>query len=261
MIHLLQVYGEAALAVFICLTVLWAVSVAIRDASIIDIFWGAGFVVCNWVSLALYAGDISSRQWLVHALVTLWGLRLAIHLFIRNAGHGEDARYQRWRAAGGPNWWLKTWYRIYLFQGLIMMIVAAPVIVVNMPGAQPALGWLDGLGLLVWLCGFTFEVVSDQQLIVFKRNPDNSGKVLDTGLWRYSLHPNYFGDALQWWGIWLVVAGAPGGIYTFIGPALMTATFIFISNGVLERALTRSRPDYKAHIERTSRFFPLPPRR
>ena len=257
---LLHVYTQAAVAILACLILLWAVSVVIRDASIIDIFWGPGFVVCNWVTLILYQGDIAGRQWLVHGLVTLWGLRLALHLFVRNVGHGEDTRYQRWRARGGKHWWLKTFYRIYLFQGCIMMLVAAPVIVVNMSSSQASLGWLDLVGGIVWLVGFGFEVISDQQLTVFRREPANQGRVLDTGLWRYSLHPNYFGDALQWWGMWLILLGAPLGVYTVIGPVLMTATFLFISNGVLERALSRSRPDYVAHVKRTSSFFPLPPR-
>lgn len=256
MTHFFEVYGAAIGVILFALTMLWVVSVYIEDASIIDIFWGPGFVICNWVTLFMIASDIADRQWLVHALVTLWGLRLALHLFVRNVGTGEDARYRRWREQGGPNWWLKTSYRIYLFQGLIMMVVAAPVIVVNMSTGQTGLGWLDLLGLVVWLAGFSFETVADQQLVNFKRNPANAGKVMDTGLWRYSLHPNYFGDALQWWGLWIIVVSAPGGIFTIAGPILMTAIFLYVSNGVLERALARSRPDYAAHIGKTSRFFP-----
>lgn len=260
MTDLIHLYGHAAAAILFCLTALWLVSVAIRDASIIDIFWGAGFVVCNWVTLAIADGDISARQWLVHALVTLWGLRLAMHLFIRNTGTGEDARYRRWRENGGPNWWLETYYRIYLLQGAIMLVVAAPVIVVNLSSQQPPLGWLDLAGAAVWLAGFLFEAVSDQQLVDFKRDADNEGKVLNSGLWRYSLHPNYFGDALQWWGLWIVVASAPGGLFTFIGPLLMTATFIYVSNGVLERAMSKSKPAWQEHARRTSPFLPMPPR-
>ncbi|MEX2326160.1 MAG: DUF1295 domain-containing protein, partial [Pseudomonadales bacterium] len=189
MTHFIEVYAAAIGVILFSLTMLWVVSVFIKDASIIDIFWGPGFVICNWVTLFMIVGDIADRQWLVHALITLWGLRLALHLFVRNCGSGEDARYQRWRQQGGPNWWLKTYHRIYLFQGLIMMVVAAPVIVVNMSTEQPGLGWLDLVGLGVWLVGFSFETLSDQQLINFKRNPENAGKVMNTGLWRYSLHP------------------------------------------------------------------------
>lgn len=260
MTDLVHLYGNVAGAILFCLTALWLVSVAIRDASIIDVFWGAGFVVCNWVALGTAGGDIAARQWLVHALVTLWGLRLAMHLLIRNAGAGEDPRYRKWRENGGPNWWLESYYRIYLLQGAIMLVVAAPVIVVNLSPEQSPLGWLDFAGAAVWLAGFLFEAVSDQQLVNFKRNPANRGKVLDTGLWRYSLHPNYFGDALQWWGLWIVAAGSPGGVFTFIGPLLMTATFIYVSNGVLERAMSRSKPAWQDHARRTSAFLPMPPR-
>lgn len=260
MTEILQLYGAAGAVIMVALTLLWGFSVAIRDASIIDIFWGFGFVLCNFVTLTLIDADVAPRQWLVHALVTLWGLRLSIHLLMRNAGKGEDYRYQRWREQGGPNWWLKTWYRVYLFQGAIMLVVAAPVIVVNQEGSQPALGWLDYIGIVVWLTGFLFEVVGDQQLANFKQDPENRDKVMNRGLWRYTVHPNYFGDATQWWGLWLIVASVPGGFWTFVGPLVMTTVFIKISNGVLERALSRRRPGYDDYIIRTSRFFPMPPK-
>ncbi|MBD3647963.1 MAG: DUF1295 domain-containing protein [Pseudomonadales bacterium] len=260
MMEIVELYGVAAGTVALALTLLWAVSVVIRDASIIDIFWGFGLVLCNFVTLALGDDHIAPRQWLVHALVTLWGLRLSIHLLIRNAGTGEDPRYRKWREEGGPNWWIATWYRIYLLQGAILLVVAAPVIVVNQDSPQPPLGWLDFIGVLVWLGGFLFEVIGDQQLVNFKRDPENQGKVMDRGLWRYTVHPNYFGDATQWWGLWLIVAGAPGGFWTFVGPLLMTLVFIRVSNGVLERALSRKRPGYDDYILRTSRFVPMPPK-
>ena len=260
MTQFFYLYGAAIGAILLCLVVLWAISVYIRDASIIDIFWGPGFIVCNWVTLALADGDITARQWLVHGMVTIWGARLAMHLFVRNAGSGEDARYQRWRENAGPSWWYLSFHRVYLFQGLIMMVVALPVIVVNVSPEQVALGWLDLIGIGVWLLGFGFEAVSDQQLVTFKRKPANAGKVMNTGLWRYSLHPNYFGDALQWWGLWIVVISVPNGWLTVIGPVVMTAIFLGISNGVLERSLKRSKPEYEHHVARTSAFFPKPPR-
>lgn len=261
MTNLIEAYANVTAVILVCLIALWLLSVYIKDASIIDIFWGSGFVICNWVGLMAIDGEISVRQWLVHALVTLWGLRLSFHLLIRNAGSGEDARYQRWRRNGGPHWWFKSFYRVYLFQGLVMLIVVAPVIAVNASATQPPPGWLDLLGCLVWITGFTFEIVSDQQLVVFKRNPENAGKVLNTGLWRYSLHPNYFGDALHWWGLWLIALGLTGGAYTVVGPLVMTGIFIYVSNGLLERALSKSKPDYIRHVQTTSSFVPLPPRR
>jgi steroid 5-alpha reductase family enzyme len=260
MSQIFDVYTIAFGTLLFCLTSLWLLSVYIKDASIIDIFWGPGFVVANLVTLIALQADPVGRQWLVHALVTLWGLRLGLHLFVRNVGTGEDPRYQRWRANGGENWWLASYYRIYLFQGLIMLVVAAPVIVINASPVQRELWFLDYAGIAVWFAGFLFEVASDQQLVTFKRDPANTGRVLNSGPWRYSLHPNYFGDALQWWGIWLIVASAPAGIYTIFGPIVMTCVFVFISNGVLERVLTRSKPEYEEHIRKTSHFVPLPPR-
>ncbi len=138
--------------------------------------------------------------------------------------------------------------------------MAAPVIVVNLQTPQPPLGWLDLAGFVVWSIGFTFEVVGDHQLALFKRDPDSQGRVMDKGLWRYTVHPNYFGDATQWWGLWLIVLNVPGGAWTFVGPLVMTLVFLRISNRVLEKALARRKPAYDDYMRRTSRFFPMPPR-
>ena len=261
MLEIMLLYSGALGTVLIAVTLLWALSLPLRDASIIDIFWGTGFVLINLVTLILLESDPTGRQWLVHAMVTIWGLRLTLHLWVRNAGHGEDARYRRWRERGGPNWWLESYYRVFLLQGAIMLVVAAPVIVVNLPGEQAPLSWLDLLGVVVWLAGFLTETLADQQLVVFKRDPANRGRVLQQGIWRYTIHPNYFGDAMQWWGIWLVVVSAPWGFWTFFGPLAMTALFIFLTSGILERAMVKARPGYADYLSRTSRFFPLPPRR
>ena len=264
--QILTTWTQAGIAVLIALTLLWLLSLRLRDASIIDVFWGFGFVLCNWVTLILIDNEIHPRQWLVHGLVTLWGLRLSIHLLIRNTGKGEDSRYKRWREQGGPRWWLKSAYRIYAFQGVILLVVAAPLILVNSEARQSDLGWLDLFGAGVWLTGFLIEVIADQQLTLFissKNTADDTleGKVLDTGLWHYSVHPNYFGDALQWWGIWLIALSVPLGYLSIIGPLLMTLVFMGISNGVLERSLSKRRPGYANYLKRTSHFIPWPPGR
>jgi steroid 5-alpha reductase family enzyme len=257
---IIEHYLVVASVLWLLLTGLWLLSLAVRDASIIDIFWGFGFVVANWTSLALIDDDVHARQWLIHAMVTIWGLRLTIHLFIRNVGEGEDARYQSFRRRGGPLWWLKSYPNVFLLQGLIMLVVASPVIVVNASEVQPPLGWVDVIGSALWCVGFAFEVIGDQQLIRFRRDPANAGAVMDKGLWRYTLHPNYFGDATQWWAMWLVAASAPLGIWTFVGPLAMTAVFLNLTSGILERSLSRRRPEYAAYVARTSRFFPMPPK-
>ena len=168
---LFNVYGVAVLTVAACVTLLWVLSLYLRDASIIDIFWGCGFALLSLVTLVLLDSAPTARQWLVHAMVTVWGLRLSVHLWVRNAGQGEDFRYRRWREQGGSGWWLASYYRVFLLQGAIMLVVAAPVILVNLPMPQEPLGWLDLVGTVVWTSGFTLEAVADQQLVRFKRDP------------------------------------------------------------------------------------------
>jgi steroid 5-alpha reductase family enzyme len=252
-----EIYGTALLVVLCLVTLLWAISVPLRDASIIDIFWGPLFVAIAWVLLAT-AGEPSLRPYLVTLLTTLWGLRLAYHLAARNLGHGEDRRYQLWRQHGGENWWLKTYYRIYLFQGAIALVVATPIAAAFY--RPEGFGLLNALGVLVWAGGFVFEMLADIQLTRFKADPSNRGRILDTGLWALSRHPNYFGDALQWWGLGLVAVSASTW-WALIGPIAMTAVFLGISNAVLERGMQKRHPAYEAYIAATPKFFPrLPPR-
>lgn len=247
-----EAYGLAALVVLIMVTMLWAISVPLRDASIIDMFWGPLFVAVAWV-LLYAAPELQLKPYLVTLLVTLWGLRLAFHLIARNLGEGEDKRYQLWRERGGEHWWLKTYYRIFLLQGGIGLLVAAPVIAAFV--RPEPFGFLSLLGLGVWAVGFVWELLADVQLARFKADPDNRGRILDHGLWGLSRHPNYFGDAVQWWGLALMVL-APATWWALIGPAVMTAVFLGLSNDILERGMKKRHPDYAAYVENTPKFFP-----
>jgi steroid 5-alpha reductase family enzyme len=256
-VSFIDLYGLAALAVYATVSVLWAVSVAVRDASIIDVFWGALFVAIAW-TLLVASGEPALKTQMLVFMVTAWGLRLSFHLGARNIGHGEDTRYALWRQHGGPHWWLKTYYRIYLLQGTIALIVATPLIAGFLRPHEFSL--LNAIGALVWLAGLGIEIVADVQLGRFRVRPDSAGQVMDQGLWRLSRHPNYFGDALQWWGL---------GLYTFtgstpwslVGPLAMTLVFLYLSNDVIERGLRKRRPAYARYIEETSPFFPRPPTR
>ena len=249
---ILEIYGTALLVVLILVTMLWAISVPLKDASIIDMAWGPLFVAMSWVLLAT-GGEPALKPTLVTFLVTLWGLRLAYHLITRNLGAGEDRRYQLWREHGGEGWWLKTYYRIYLFQGAIALVVATPIAAAF--NAPDSFSFLNALGVLVWAAGYVIELLSDIQLTRFKVDPASRGRILDTGLWGRSRHPNYFGDALQWWGIALVAITAATW-WAIIGPLAMTAVFLFISNGVLERGMRKRHPAYEAYIAATPAFFP-----
>ena len=249
---ILTLYGTATLVVLIAVTVLWAISVPLRDASIIDMFWGPLFVAMAWVLLA-FAGEVHVRTYLITLLVTLWGLRLAYHLITRNLGQGEDARYRRWRERGGPTWWLASFYRVYLLQGAIALMVATPIVAAFY--RPDGFNLINFTGLLVWALGFVFELVADVQLAQFKARPDNRGRILDEGLWGLSRHPNYFGDAVQWWGLGLVAA-TPGTWWALVGPAVMTGVFITLSNDVLERGMKRRHPEYDDYVTRTPKFLP-----
>lgn len=236
---------------------LWIVSVRLRDASIIDLFWGPGFAILAWTTLLL-GQHTSPRAWLLVAMATVWGVRLGIYLAWRNCGKGEDYRYRQMRAYFGPRFWLISLVIVFWLQALLMWIVALPL-VVGQWGTR-SLGWLDVVGAIVGSIGLLFESIGDWQLATFKANPKNRGRVLDTGLWRYTRHPNYFGDFLVWWGIYLVAAGG-GAWWTIISPLVMSFLLIRVSGvALLEKTIDERRPDYAAYQRRTSAFIPWPPR-
>jgi steroid 5-alpha reductase family enzyme len=252
-----ELYGIATATVLIAVTLIWLASGWLEDASIIDVFWGPLFVAMAWVLVAVNRDDVTLKLLLFLFLVTAWGLRLAYHLGTRNLGRGEDARYRSWREQGGDHWWLKSFYRVYLLQGTIALLVATPIIAVfrTTPEFQP----INWLGIAVWLLGFAVEAAADVQLTRFRNAPENRDQVMDGGLWRYSRHPNYFGDALQWWGLALLTfSGATW--WTAIGPMAMTLLFLYLSNDILENSLRARRPGYEDYIARTSAFVPMLPR-
>ncbi|MFT3916468.1 MAG: DUF1295 domain-containing protein [Anaeromyxobacteraceae bacterium] len=241
--------------------VLWFVSLRLKDASIVDAFWGTGFVLAAWAA-ALAAGALEParpRALLALALVTLWGLRLTWHIHRRNAGHGEDRRYQAMRARHGDRFGLVSLGTVFLLQGALVILVSLPLQAAIAAPASP-LGALDLLGAVVFLAGFLFEAIGDAQLDRFKAEPGNRGRVMDRGLWRYTRHPNYFGDALLWWGFGLlgVAAGAP---WTLVSPAVMTWLLLRVSGvALLEQDIGERRPAYRDYVERTSAFVPWFPR-
>jgi steroid 5-alpha reductase family enzyme len=252
------VVAAAAGAVVMVVTVV--VSVAVRDASIVDPVWGAGFVVVAWAVRFSVDGD-DARQWLLVAMTTVWGLRLAGYLAWRKHGEPEDFRYQDMRAHIGARFWWVSLFTVFLLQGALMWVVSLPVQLGQVPD-DPGLGVLAVLGVLLWAVGLGFEVVGDAQLARFKRDPANKGAVMDRGLWRYTRHPNYFGDACVWWGIALVAAESGLGAIGVVGAVVMTVLLRRVSGvTLLERSIGERRPGYAAYVARTSPFVPRPPRR
>ncbi len=257
----LEIYGIAALVILGFMTTIWLISLALRNSSIVDIFWGTGFVLSNWIYFALTPDGLPARKWLISILVTIWGLRLSLYILWRNWGKGEDFRYQKWRRKAGPKWWWQSFFKVFVLQGLLMWIISAPLLAAHISATPARLTILDWLAIPVWAFGFFFEAVGDWQLARFKADPANKGQVLRTGVWRYTRHPNYFGDAAQWWAYYLVAA-ASGGFWTVFSPILMTLLLLRVSGvALLEKTLTQTKPQYADYVASTSAFVPWFPRK
>ncbi len=247
-------------AILATLTLVWLLSLRLRDASIVDICWGLGFVLVAWL-YCLLSPALTPRSWLVASLVTLWGARLSWHIFRRNHGKAEDPRYRAMRASHGRAFWWRSLFTVFWLQAGILWFVALPLLVAVRATSPPALTAMDGLGVLLFAVGFGFEVVGDHQLQRFAADPANRGQVLDRGLWRYTRHPNYFGDATLWWGLYVIAAATPGGWLTVLSPALMSFLLMRVSGvTLLEDGLKASKPGYREYIARTPSFFPWFPR-
>jgi steroid 5-alpha reductase family enzyme len=238
---------------------LWALSLPLRDVSIVDPAWGAGFVIVALLALAIGQG-CHGRRLLLAVLVTLWGLRLAGHLLARKLREpGEDPRYGEMRERRGERFALWSLATVFLLQGALIWVVSLPI---QAAAPQPdRLGLLDGIGAAVWAVGMFFEAVGDLQLSRFKADPANRGTVMQRGLWRYTRHPNYFGDFLLWWGIYLIALSTGDAWWTIAGPLCMSTLLIRVSGKTLLEDRMRARPGYAEYVSRTSGFFPLPPRR
>ena len=241
--------------------VLWIVSLRTRNASLVDIWWGPGFALIALLSFALTPEGALSRRQLVLILTTIWGLRLGTHLLVRNTGKDEDFRYAAMRKAWGHGFAMKSLTRVFLLQAALMWVVSFPVQAAMRSATPATLGFFDWLGILVWTFGLFFETVGDLQLARFKKDPANADRVMDRGLWRFTRHPNYFGDACAWWGLWLIAFAVPGGFWSIVGPITMTVLLTSVSGvPMLERKIGERRPGYDEYARRTSAFLPRPPR-
>ncbi len=257
------VLGLAACAggLVVLLGATFALALKLGKHSVVDVAWGLGFVIVAVITAATAAGSGNDdRQWLLTVMVLAWGGRLAWHIGRRNAGHGEDPRYDALLGKVPPE--RRNLYAlrmVYGLQGLLILFISLPVQVAAY--ATTEVGLLAALGVLVWTIGLFFEAVGDRQLKRFKADPANKGKVMDRGLWRYTRHPNYFGDACVWWGIWLVAAETGIGVFTILSPIVMTLFLTKGSGAALTERRMAGRPGFDDYVARTSAFFPLPPKR
>ena len=255
-----EVMMWSAVAIAALMVTTWFISVVIGNASIVDIVWGAGFVLTAWVARIIGDGD-PARQWLLTILTTVWGLRLAFYLLWRNTGHGEDYRYRAMRKRWGDRFAWVSLITVFGLQGVLMWIVSLPV-QLGQSDATPSLGVLAWVGVGVYAVGLFFEAVGDAQLARFKADESNAGTVMNSGLWKYTRHPNYFGDACVWWGLALIAAETGTGAWGVIGAVVMTVLLRRVSGvTLLERSLKKRREGYEEYIRRTSPFVPRPPKK
>ena len=249
-----------AAAVALLMIAVWLISVWKRDASIVDIGWGPGFALIAVVAFAVSDGALPRRA-LVTGLTVVWGLRLGGYLAWRAWGKPEDFRYQAMRRHWGERFPIVSLFTVFALQGALMWIVSLPIQVAQVARAPATLGALDALGAGLWLVGMFFESVGDWQLARFKADPASAGRVMDRGLWRYTRHPNYFGDCVVWWGLFAIALAVQGGAWTALGPLVMTVLLRRVSGvTLLERSLVKRRPGYAEYVTRTNAFVPGRPR-
>jgi len=247
-------FTEIALLMLIYVSLVFVLAQIAKDNSIVDIFWGPGFILIAIYSL-IQDPEPDLRKWIVTFLVALWGIRLSVHVFLRNRGRGEDFRYRHWRETW-KFFTIRSYFQIFLLQGLFIFIIASPVYYINFYSKE-ALGFWDTLGLVVFGIGFLFEAVADYQLSTFKKNPENAGKFITSGLWEMSRHPNYFGEAMVWWGFSFYALNLPNGWMTLVSPVIITLLLRFVSGVPMLEKRFNGRPGWESYKKDTAAFVPF----
>jgi steroid 5-alpha reductase family enzyme len=248
-----------ALIIAVYMMYWFLIALRLKKNDVADIAWGGGYIVAA-LSVLVIQNTVSYRALLVSLLVVVWGVRLAVHIGLRNRGKGEDPRYRQWREEWGRHPMIRSFFQIFLLQGLLIVVISLPVTRIIL-SEESRLSLLDLIGVLIWLTGFLFEAVGDYQLMQFKKDPATRGKIMITGLWKYTRHPNYFGEVILWWGIYLLALAVPGGWATIIGPITITFLILGVSGiPLLEKKYEGNKAfdEYKRH---TSAFFPMPPKK
>ena len=243
---------------FVYMNLWFVVSLLKKRNDVADVAWGLGFVLLAWVSY-FSAGNVTLPGLVVSTMVTIWGVRLSLHIYTRNRIKPEDYRYKAWRDAWGKWFYVRSYAQVFILQGILLYAIALPVLLIN-NSADISFNSLVAAGMFVWVVGFLFESIGDLQLKRFIRNPENKGKLMTTGLWAYTRHPNYFGEVTQWWGIWLIALATPIGYAGVIGPLTITLLILKVSGVPLLEQKMAENPDFAEYKRRVSVFIPLPPR-
>lgn len=247
-------------AIFTFMVTMFIIAQLIKDNSIVDIGWGLGFVIIAFVSYFSTGGEHSIRETLVLLLVSLWGIRLFLHLLVRSIGRGEDFRYVNFRKQWGKNATVIAFFRVFMMQGAIMLLLSYPIILVHAKGAEG----LDAgaiIGLMLWIVGFLFQSIGDYQLERFKKQKKHKEEILKTGLWKYSRHPNYFGEAAMWWGIFLIVLGVQNGWTAFFSAAFINLLLLKVSGVPFLDKRYAGNAEYQLYKEETNLFIPWFPKK
>jgi len=254
------IVAEIAGLVFIYMTAWFVVATAIKRNDLADVAWGIGFIVITaWLLIRTDAPSL--RQYVMSVLVLVWGGRLAWHVARRNLRPGatEDRRYAKWREEWGKWLLFRSFLQVFMLQGLFMLLISSPLLVAA--SGDAAFGVLGVLGVVVWVAGFLFESVGDAQLAAFLANPANRGTIMTGGLWAYTRHPNYFGEAIMWWGLAIAALAVPGGWVAFVGPITITWLLVKVSGIPLAERSMGDKPGWAEYKVRTSAFVPLPPKK
>ncbi len=250
----MSIYFNLIFVLLIHIFFWFLISIFIKKNDIADVAWGLGFLLISWS--AWYLSEYSAISFIANILVSIWALRLTFHIYRRNKGKPEDFRYANWRKHW-KNFYLRSFLQVFLLQGLFLYIISIPIIFINHNSPQK-FSLLTIIGILIWLIGFMFETIADYQLKIFKSNSNNKGKIITTGLWKYSRHPNYFGEVVLWWGIFIISLSIDKGVYTIISPILITYLICYVSGIPMLEEKYKGNIEFEDYKKRTSAFFPLP---
>jgi len=255
---MLKIFSIQLLVIFFYSVSWFIIALVKRRNDVADIAWGGGFI-CSALTAYFVHGVNEARSILVLLLVLTWGCRLVLHIGLRNRGKPEDPRYRAWREEWGDSFLVRTFLQVFLLQGFLLVVISLPV-TLAVSHTAPPLTLLDAIGVCMWLVGFLFEAVGDWQLLRFKSDPANKGKIMTTGLWHYTRHPNYFGEVTLWWGIFIICLQVPEGWWTVIGPMTITYLILRVSGTPMLEKRYADNPEYAEYIRTTSSFFPLRPK-
>jgi steroid 5-alpha reductase family enzyme len=254
---MIQTFFQAALLIFGYVTLCFFVSIIKKRNDIADIAWGLGFLfICLFLFLSQPLDSISV---LIYTLVSIWGGRLAVHIGLRSKGKSEDFRYKKWREEWSKYFYIRSYLQVYLLQGFFMLLIAIPILIAGISTHQKVNAFTF-VGLIIWLIGFSFEAIGDYQLSVFVKNKTHKSDIMQTGLWRYTRHPNYFGEVVLWWGIYIITLPLQNSLWGIISPLTITYLLLYVSGIPMLEAKYKDNEAFKVYKLRTSAFFPKIPK-